>query len=48
MKATVAAPARLEYVRTVEGVRQGAHLSCLLCGVGGKRAQLAAEKALDE
>eukprot|EP01050_Picozoa_sp_SAG11_P012186 SAG11_NODE_1340_length_5165_cov_3.807146_3_plen_135_part_00 len=36
------------FLQTEEGVRQGAPLSCFLCGLGLKRAQLAAERALDE
>jgi hypothetical protein len=47
LEATASEPARWAFVHSAEGVRQGAPLSCLLCGVGTKRAQLAGEAALD-
>eukprot|EP01051_Picozoa_sp_SAG22_P007192 SAG22_NODE_496_length_9797_cov_4.177241_11_plen_256_part_00 len=45
MEATAIAEARWVHTRSEEGVRQGATLSCFLCGLSGKRAQLAAEAA---
>ena len=36
------------FVPGEEGLHQGAPLSCFLCTVAGKRAQLAAEAAMDQ
>ncbi len=47
LEATATDEARWAFVHSAEGIRQGAPLSCLLCGVGTKRAQLAGEAALD-
>jgi hypothetical protein len=47
LEATASEPAWWAFIHSAEGVRQGAPLSCLMCGVGTKRAQLAGEVALD-
>eukprot|EP01052_Picozoa_sp_SAG31_P033333 SAG31_NODE_3752_length_3920_cov_27.390997_1_plen_841_part_00 len=39
--------AHWEYIPGEEGIRQGAPLSCFLCGLALKRAQIAAERAMD-
>ena len=46
--ATAERPEGWVYLESDEGVRQGAPLSCFLAGLGGRRAQLAAEAAIDE